>query len=159
MIPAYLLACWLVGLVIAAASIPFETLFIVVVISALVSAVPNAWILHIFSVRERTDYPSLRYLGLQVVCLICIACLTTMLAARAGLAALMIGLVMGIVNLLINVLLNSKEPLSREEVQQKMEQTRQMTQEVFADEISHVHESQQAKLDEINRKHGIDKLH
>ncbi|WP_416174938.1 MAG: DUF1622 domain-containing protein [Bifidobacterium crudilactis] len=159
MIPVYLLACWLVGLVVVGAAVPVETLFIVVLICALVSAVPNAWILHLFSVRERTDYPAPWYLGLQAICLACIASLVMMLASHAGLPALVVGLVMGSVNLLVNLLMMPKKPLSRQEVAQKMEQTSQMTQEVFADEISHAHEEQQRKLDEVNQKHGIDKLH
>jgi hypothetical protein len=159
MLPLYLLASWLVGLVLIGGAIPFETLFIVVVVSALVSAVPNACILHVFSVRERTDSPGRWYLGLQAVCLACIACLGMLLASHAGWSALWVGLVMGIVNLSVNLLMEPRRPLSRQEVAEKMEETGRMTREVFADEISHVHDERQRRLDEVNRKHGVDKLH
>jgi flagellar biosynthesis component FlhA len=159
MIPVYLLAGWLIGLIVASARIPFETLFIVVTLSALVGAVPNAWILHVCSARERTDDPSPWYLGLQAICLACVASVLMILVNHAGVPALAVALVMGVVSLVVNLLMMPKKPLSRQEVAQKMEQTSQMTQEVFADEISHAHEEQQRKLDDINRKHGIDKLH
>lgn len=155
MLPLYLLASWLVGLVLIGGTVPFETLFIVVVVSALVSAVPNACILHVFSVRERTDSPGRWYLGLQAVCLACIACLGMLLASHAGWSALWVGLVMGIVNLLME----RRKPLSWQEVVEKMEETARMTREVFAEEISHVHDERQRRLDEVNRKHGVDKLH
>lgn len=159
LIPVYLLSCWLLGLLVVSAAIPFDTLFIVVVISALVSAVPCAWILHICSVRERSDYPSPWYLVPQSITLACMAFVLAILASQTGISALLVAGVMAIVNLLVNLLMMPKKTLDRQEIAQKMEQTREMTQEVFADEISHAHEDQQHKLDKVNREHGIDTLH
>lgn len=162
LIPGYLLACWLCGRILSAAAMPFGVLSAVVIVSALVSAVPNGFILHMCSVRQRTDYPKPWFLVPQALCLALIMAVAVMMAVGAPIPAVATGLVMGTVSLAVNVFMlpkNKDELLTRAQVAENIEKTRAMTREVFTDELAHVHKEQQRKLDEVNKRHGIDSLH
>lgn len=91
-----------------------------------------------------------------------VAVLTVAIAAHEIVPAVVIALLMGLTDLLVNLWMMPKggqEPLTRQDVSDKMDQTRRMTKGVFAEEIADVHEAQQGKLDESNRRHGIDRIH
>ncbi|KFI72120.1 hypothetical protein BMIN_0008 [Bifidobacterium minimum] len=162
LIPVYLLACWLCGRIMPTIALSFGVLSASVIIAALASAIPNACILHAISVHERTDHPSPWYLVPQALCLALIAAVVVMVLTGGRIQALALGLIMAVVSLVVELLMlprSKDQVMSRAKVRENMERTRDMTHEVFADEIAHLHDEQRRKLDEENRAHGIDRIH
>lgn len=162
LLPVNFLLCWLCGKIFSLTRISSSTLFGIIVFSTILGAVCSGCISYICSQRQRSDHPAPWYVAIQALCLAIIAVVISVLSGSTYLQAVSVGLIMGIVELSVNLwveLDSHNKTLTREQVTEKIEQTQAMTQEVFADEIGHLHDAQQQKLDEVNRKHGVDKLH
>ncbi len=160
---AYLLLLWLGGLVMPRFALPFDELATSVIVAALVGAIPQAVVFRRFTLQERRD-DSLSPLCpiLESAVMLIVASGVGYLITRTVGTSLAVGVVMAAIDLaggLITMPKREDQIMSREKVAENMEKTRTMTQEVFADEIAHVHGEQQRKLDETNRRYGIDKLH
>jgi hypothetical protein len=68
---------------------------------------------------------------------------------------------MAVVDLAVELAMlhNDDEPVTRENFDEKVEKTRQLTHDIFDEDINRINTVQQNKIDDINPKSGVDKLH
>ena len=159
----YLPLVWLGSIIVPGLAVSFNQLAVVVIIAALVCAIPQTLVFRWFTLREQCDGTA------NLLCPILEATVTLIIAPIIGYLitqttreSLMVGIVMASVDLVIELLTRPRDEShipSREQVADNMEQTRELTQEIFSDEISHVRDEQQRRLDQVNQEHGIDILH
>ena len=159
----YLPLVWLGSVIIPGFAVSFNQLAAVVIIAALMCTIPQALVFRWFTLREQCDgTTNLMCSILQVTVTLIIAPVIGYLITQTTRESLMVGVLMAAVDLLIGLLTRPRDNsqiLSREQVADNMEQTRELTQEIFSDEISHARDEQQRRLDQVNQEHGINNLH
>ena len=162
-IVVYLGVAWLVGIIIRPAALPFGTLLAYVALSALVCAVPQTFVDRSFTIAERQDAVT-NPLSV-VIDALCFLVITPIIGSlmHNGLAPIVaVSLVMAAVDLVVEFAMlprGGNASMTREDFDEKIEQTRRLTHDIFDDDVERMRDVQQSKLDEINREHGIDKLH
>ena len=162
-IVVYLGVAWLVGIIVRPAALPFGTLLAYVALSALICAVPQTFVDRSFTIAEQQDtVTNPLSIVIDALCFLVITSIVGVVMHNGLIPIIAVSLVMVVVDLMVEFAMlprGDNAPMTREDFDEKIEQTRRLTHDIFDDDVERMRDVQQSKLDEINREHGIDKLH
>lgn len=161
-IVAYVGVAWIVGIVIRPAALSFGTLLAYVALSALICAIPQTFIDRLFTIREQQDsVTNPLSIVIDAFCFLIVTPIVGFVMRNTIAAIITVSLVMAVVDLAVELAMlhNDDEPVTRENFDEKVEKTRQITHDIFDEDINRINTMQQNKIDDINRKSGVDKLH
>lgn len=162
-IVVYLGVAWLVGIIVRPAALPFGTLLAYVALSALICAVPQTFVDRSFTIAEQQDtVTNPLSIVIDALCFLVITPIVGVVMHNGLIPIIAVSLVMVVVDLVVEFAMlprGDNAPMTREDFDEKIEQTRRLTHDIFDDDVERMRDVQQSKLDEINREHGIDKLH
>lgn len=155
--PLYLFLIWLAGVLIPSTNDDFTAIFIIVVVSIIACTLVESALSLLYSVRQRQDEPhSISLVLLVILSSLLIPGLTGWLMGNAAPTVVAIMVVFAVVNAAEEIWLFPSDSLSRAEIDEKKRQTRDMTKEVFADEIDHAHKVMAERNSRSARKHHRD---